>query len=37
MDAEIAWTERAIRQIGTGPWRNTAPATGGRLKRAVGE
>ncbi len=37
MDAEIAWTDRAIRQIGAAPSRKTAPAPGGRLKRAVGE
>jgi DNA-binding PadR family transcriptional regulator len=37
MDAEIAWTDGAIRQIGAAPSRKTAPTPGGRLKRAVGE
>lgn len=36
MDAEITWTDRAIRQIGAGALRRSAPAPVDRLKRAVG-
>ena len=37
MDTEIAWTDRAVRQIGAATSRRNAPAPGDRLKRAVGE